>query len=34
VEFYGFPKLLAEITFEDVGEARRCRLRAEGRDIV
>jgi len=34
VEFWGFPKFRGEITFEDAGEARSCRVRADGRDIV
>jgi hypothetical protein len=34
VELYGFPKFVAEIMFEDTGQARRCRVRADGRDIV
>jgi len=34
VEIWGYPKILAEISFEDVGRVRRCRLRAEGKDIV
>ncbi len=34
VELYGFPKFLADITFEDTGQARSCRVRADGRDIV
>ncbi|MDH7475782.1 MAG: acetoacetate decarboxylase family protein [Anaerolineae bacterium] len=34
VEIWGYPKIVAEIIFEDVGQVRRCRLRAEGKDIV
>jgi len=34
VEIWGYPKFVAEISFEDVGEMRRCRLRAEGKDIM
>jgi len=34
VEIWGYPKFIAEISFEDAGEMRRCRLRAEGKDIV
>lgn len=34
VELWGYPKFIAEISFEDVGEMRRCRLRAEGKNIV
>jgi hypothetical protein len=34
VELWGYPKIIAEISFEDVGERRLCRLRAKGIDIV
>jgi hypothetical protein len=34
VEIWGYPKIVAEISFEDVGQVRRCRLRAEGKDIM
>jgi hypothetical protein len=34
VEVYGYPKFIAEITFEESAEARRCRVRADGKDIV
>ena len=34
VEIWGYPKFVAEISFKDVGEMRRCRLRAEGKDIM
>jgi hypothetical protein len=34
VEIWGYPKFIAEISFEDVGEMRCCRLRAEGKEIV
>ena len=34
VEIWGYPKIVAEISFEDVGQVRRCRLRAGGKDIV
>jgi hypothetical protein len=34
VEIWGYPKFVAEITFEDMGQARRCRLRAEGKEIL
>ncbi len=34
VEIWGYPKFVAEISFEDAAEIRRCRLRAEGKDIV
>src|ERR1035441_3540784 len=33
IEVWGYPKIVAEIVFEDIGQARRCRLRAEGKDI-
>ena len=34
VEIYGFPKFIAEITFEDTADARRCRVCVDGVDIV
>ena len=34
VEIWGYPKIVAEISFEDRGQVRRCRLRADGKDIV
>jgi hypothetical protein len=34
IEIWGFPKFLAEITFEEMGESLRCRVRAEGKDII
>ncbi len=34
VEIWGYPKIIADIIFEDVGMVRRCQLRAEGKDIV
>lgn len=34
VEIWGYPKIVAEINFEDAGRVRRCRLRAGGKDIV
>lgn len=34
VELWGYPKFVAEISFEDEGEMRRCRLRAEGKDVM
>jgi len=34
VEIYGFPKFIAEISFEDAGKMCRCRVRAEGKDII
>jgi hypothetical protein len=34
VEIWGYPKFVAEIGFEDLPEAHRCRLRADGKDIL
>ncbi len=34
VEIWGYPKIVAEICFEDAGRMRRCRLRADGKDVV
>lgn len=34
VEIWGYPKIVAEISFEDAGPVRRCRLKAGGQDIV
>lgn len=34
VEIWGYPKFVAEISFEDTGRTRRCRLRAAGKDIA
>lgn len=34
VEIYGYPKFIAEISFEETDDMRRCRLRAEGKEIV
>ena len=34
VEIYGYPKFLAEISFEEAGEIRRCRVRAGGKSII
>jgi hypothetical protein len=34
VEVYGYPTVLADITFEDEGKIRRCRVLAEGKDII
>ncbi len=34
VEIWGYPKFVAEVSFEDIDQIRRCRLRAEGKDIV
>jgi hypothetical protein len=34
MEIWGYPKFLAEITFEETAESLRCRLRAEGKEII
>lgn len=34
IEEWGYPKFLADITFEDLGESVRSQLRAEGKHIV
>jgi len=34
IEIYGYPKFLADISFEEVGEIRRCRVRADGKEIL
>ncbi len=34
VGIWGYPKVVAEIVFEDVDQVRRCRLRTEGKDVV
>jgi hypothetical protein len=34
IKIYGFSKFVAEISFEDTGEMRCCRVRAEGKDII
>jgi Acetoacetate decarboxylase (ADC) len=34
VEIWGYPKIVAEISFEETDTIRRCRLRAGGKDIV
>jgi len=33
-EVWGYPKIVAEIVFEDIGQVRRCQLRAEGKYIL
>lgn len=33
-EIWGFPKVVADIRFQDVGWTRRCRLRANGQDVL
>jgi hypothetical protein len=34
VEIWGYPKFLAEISFEETDRVRRCRLRADGKAIA
>jgi hypothetical protein len=34
VENYGFPKFLADISFEETADLQRCRLEVEGREIL
>jgi Acetoacetate decarboxylase (ADC) len=34
VEIWGYPKIIAQISFEETNQSRRCRLQAEGKDIV
>ena len=34
VEIWGYPKFLAEISFEETDRVRRCRLRADGKSIA
>jgi hypothetical protein len=34
IEVWGYPKIIAEIVFEDIGQMRRCRLRAAGKNIL
>lgn len=34
IEVWGYPKIVGEIDFEDMGRVRRCRLRADGKDIL
>jgi hypothetical protein len=34
IEVWGFPKFLAEITFEETEDRLRCRMRAEGDEII
>lgn len=33
IDIYGFPKFVADISFEDVSENCHCKLSAEGKDI-
>jgi len=34
VEIWGYPKFVAEISFEETGRARRCRLSCDGKAIA
>ena len=34
VEIYGYPKFIAEITFNDQGKVRSCQVRASDRSII
>ena len=34
IEIWGYPKFVAQISFEETSQVRRCRLQAEGKDIV
>jgi hypothetical protein len=34
VEIWGYPKFLADISFEETDRVRRCRLRADGKSIA
>jgi hypothetical protein len=34
VEIWGYPKFVAEISFEETERVRRCRLRADGKQIA
>lgn len=34
VQMFGLPKIVAEIAFEDTESLRRCRLRANGEDVL
>ena len=34
VEIWGYPKIVAQISFEETNQVRRCQLRAEGKDIM
>lgn len=34
VEGYGFPEIVADINFADLGEVCRCTVRADGRDVI
>jgi hypothetical protein len=34
VEIYGYPKFIANISFEESPETRRCQVQAEGKDLI
>jgi hypothetical protein len=34
VEIYGYPKFLADISFEEVGDIRRCQVCSAGKEIL
>jgi hypothetical protein len=34
VEIFGYPKFMASVSFEESAETRRCRVQAEGKDLV
>jgi len=34
VKYYGYPKFVAQIDYQEDGETTRCRVKAEGKDIV
>ncbi len=34
VDIFGYPKSITDINFEDTAEARRCRVQADGKDIL
>ncbi|PPD45336.1 MAG: hypothetical protein CTY15_04490 [Methylocystis sp.] len=34
VQVWGYPKFLADIRFEEEGNLRRCRVRADGKDVL
>lgn len=34
VEIYGYPKFIANISFEESAETRRCRVQVEGKDLI
>ena len=34
VEIYGYPKFIADVSFEESAETRSCRVQAEGKDLI